>query len=235
MDRNYNKTSKNIIDTTDTNGLTKAVQSYIKKKYNISPEHPWHQYPDYATFKELYSQKWFAIIMSVSGKKLGLPTDDEIPIINVKADPEIIMMMGRTPGFMPGYHMNKRNWLTILLDGTVELEQVTARIDDSYKMIADTPTRRIYEAVKKIPKGKVATYGQVAEMAGDRKMARAVGNALHKNPDHDSIPCHRVVNSKGELAEAFVFGGVNMQEKFLYEEGVTAINGKVDLKQFGMK
>lgn len=218
----------------DTNDIRKDIESYIHRKYSISPEHPWHQYPDYATFKELYSQKWFAIIMSVSGRKLGLPTDEEIPIINVKADTEIIMMMGRTPGFMPGYHMNKRNWLTILLDGTVPFEQVTARIDDSYKLIADTPTRRIYEAVKKIPKGKVATYGQIAEMAGDRKMARAVGNALHKNPDHDSIPCHRVVNSKGELAEAFVFGGVNMQEKYLHEEGVTVINGKVDLKQFGL-
>ena len=235
----YEKDKKGIFvsnskNSMDTNDIRKDIESYIQRKYSISPEHPWHQYPDYATFKELYSQKWFAIIMSVSGRKLGLPTDEEIPIINVKADTEIIMMMGRTPGFMPGYHMNKRNWLTILLDGTVPFEQVTARIDDSYKLIADTPTRRIYEAVKKIPKGKVATYGQIAEMAGDRKMARAVVNALHKNPEHDSIPCHRVVNSKGELAEAFVFGGVNMQEKYLHEEGVTVINGKVDLKQFGL-
>ena len=65
--------------------------------------------------------------------------------------------------------------------------------------------------MKKIPKGCVATYGQVAEMAGDRKMARAVGNALHKNPDPENIPCYRVVNSKGELAGAFAFGGANVQ------------------------
>ena len=55
--------------------------------------------------------------------------------------------------------------------------------------------------MKKIPKGHVATYGRIAEMAGEPKMARAVGNALHKNPDPENIPCFRVVNSKGELQE----------------------------------
>ena len=55
--------------------------------------------------------------------------------------------------------------------------------------------------MKKIPKGHVATYGRIAEMAGEPKMARAVGNALHKNPDPEHIPCFRVVNSKGELQE----------------------------------
>ncbi len=70
----------------------------------------------------------------------------------------------------------------------------------SYDLVSDSPTKRIYEAVKKIPRGQVATYGQIAELAGDKKMARAVGNALHKNPDPLHIPCYRVVNSKGELA-----------------------------------
>lgn len=70
----------------------------------------------------------------------------------------------------------------------------------SYDMITDSPTKRIYEVVRKIPKGHVATYGQVAAMAGDAKMAKAVGNALHKNPDPEHIPCFRVVNAKGELA-----------------------------------
>lgn len=59
-------------------------------------------------------------------------------------------------------------------------------IAESYDLISDNPTKRIYEAVKKIPKGKVATYGQVAELAGDKRMARAAGNALHKNPDPDN-------------------------------------------------
>ncbi len=104
-----------------------------------------------------------------------------------------------------------------------------------YNLIADCPAKRIYDAVKRIPYGRVATYGQVAAMAGDRKMARAVGNALHRNPDPDSIPCYRVVNAKGELAEAFAFGGADAQEKLLEAEGVEVIDGKVDLKKYQME
>ncbi len=86
-------------------------------------------------------------------------------------------------------------------------------IAESYDIITDSPTKRIYEAVKKIPKGHVATYGRIAEMAGEPKMARAVGNALHKNPDPEHIPCFRVVNSKGELSGAFLLLVVKMSRQ----------------------
>ena len=108
-------------------------------------------------------------------------------------------------------------------------------IAESYELVSDSPSKRIYEAVKKIPYGHVATYGQVAELAGDRKMARAVGNALHKNPDPDGIPCFRVVNSKGELAGEFAFGGSGSQAKLLEAEGITVAGGKVDLTMFQWK
>lgn len=94
--------------------------------------------------------------------------------------------------------------------------------------------REAYEAVKQIPKGHVATYGQVAAMAGNPKMSRAVGNALHKNPDPENIPCFRVVNAKGELAGAFAFGGEGKQAKLLEEDGVVVVDGKVDLDVYGM-
>ena len=80
----------------------------------------------------------------------------------------------------------------------------------------------------------MATYAEVAEMAGNKKMSRAVGNALHKNPDPENIPCFRVVNSKGELAPAFAFGGEDEQRKRLEEDGVEVKDGKVDLKKFGI-
>lgn len=80
----------------------------------------------------------------------------------------------------------------------------------------------------------MATYGKVAEMAGNPRMSRAVGNALHKNPDPEHIPCYRVVNSKGELAGAFAFGGENVQKKLLEADGIEVINGKVDLKKYGL-
>jgi O-6-methylguanine DNA methyltransferase len=106
-------------------------------------------------------------------------------------------------------------------------------IAESYDLVTDCPSKRIYEAVKKIPKGKVATYGQIAELAGDKKMARAVGNALHKNPNPDQIPCYRVVNSKGALSGEFAFGGSHAQEKLLKADGIEVIDGKVDLKKYG--
>lgn len=129
--------------------------------------------------------------------------------------------------------MYKEHWNTIVLDGSIPDEEIKRMIAESYDLIADSPSKRIYEAVKRIPKGKVATYGKVAEMAGDKKMARAVGNALHKNPDPDSIPCYRVVNSKGELSGEFAFGGIGAQAKLLMADGIEVVNGKVDLDKYG--
>lgn len=133
-----------------------------------------------------------------------------------------------------GYHQSKEHWNTVILDGTIPDEVVKQMIAESYDLITDSPTKRIYEAVKKIPRGKVATYGRVAEFAGNPRMSRAVGNALHKNPDPEHIPCYRVVNAKGELAKAFVFGGVNMQEKLLEADGIEVVNGRVDLEKYGI-
>ena len=113
-------------------------------------------------------------------------------------------------------------------------KDIKKMIKESYDIITDSPTKRIYEAVKQIPKGHVATYGQVAAMAGNKKMSRAVGNALHKNPDPEHIPCFRVVNAKGELAGAFAFGGEGRQRKLLEEDGVQVVDGKVDLNKFGI-
>lgn len=156
--------------------------------------------------------------------------------LNVKADPEWRDFWRNTyEAVVPGYHQNKEHWNTIILDGSIPDEDVKRMIAESYDLVTDSPTKRIYEAVKKIPKGHVATYGQIAEMAGNPRMSRAVGNALHKNPDPLHIPCFRVVNSKGELAGAFAFGGGKAQAELLRADGVEVVDGKVDLKKYGMK
>ena len=155
--------------------------------------------------------------------------------LNVKADPEWRDFWRSTyEAVTAGYHQNKEHWNTIILDGTIPDKDIKRMISESYELITYSPTKRIYEAVKKIPKGRVATYGKVAEMAGNPRMSRAVGNALHKNPDPEHIPCYRVVNSKGELAGAFAFGGENVQKKLLEADGIEVINGKVDLKKYGL-
>lgn len=156
--------------------------------------------------------------------------------LNVKADPEWRDFWRSTyESVIPGYHQNKEHWNTIILDGSIPDEDIKRMIAESYDLVTDSPTKRIYEAVKKIPKGHVATYGQIAEMAGNPRMSRAVGNALHKNPDPLHIPCFRVVNSKGELAGAFAFGGGKAQAELLREDGVEVVDGKVDLEKYGMK
>ena len=79
---------------------------------------------------------------------------------------------------------------------------------------------KVYETVKRIPKGKVATYGQIACAIGSPRAARQVGWALHVNPHPGMIPCHRVVNRFGRMAPVFAFGGEEAQAALLREEGV---------------
>ncbi|MBO5230291.1 MAG: MGMT family protein [Clostridia bacterium] len=92
---------------------------------------------------------------------------------------------------------------------------------------------KIYDVVRKIPRGKVCTYGCVAAMAGNPRWSRVVGYALHVNPEPGKIPCHRVVTKNGEVSKAFAFGGENMQRILLAEEGVEFLDdGRVDMKRF---
>ena len=155
--------------------------------------------------------------------------------INVKINPEWGQFWRDAyESVIPGYHQNKDHWNTVILDGSIPDKDICRMIRESYDIVTDSPTKRIYEAVKKIPKGHVATYGQIAEMAGDKNMARAVGNALHKNPNPEEIPCFRVVNAKGELAGAFAFGGLDVQARLLEEDGIRVINGKVNLEEYGI-
>ena len=156
--------------------------------------------------------------------------------LNVKVSPEWRdLWRDIYEAVVPGWHQNKENWNTIILDGSIPTDEIKRMIAESYDLVADSATKRIYEAVKRIPKGCVATYGQVAAMAGNERMSRAVGNALHKNPTPGIVPCHRVVDAKGRLAGGFAFGGMEAQAALLAAEGVEVVDGKVDLGKYGMR
>ena len=91
---------------------------------------------------------------------------------------------------------------------------------------------KIYEQVKRIPCGKVATYGQIALLAGNPRWSQVVGYALHVNPEPGVIPCHRVVKKDGRVAEGFAFGGENIQRELLESEGVAFIDDvRVDMEK----
>lgn len=95
---------------------------------------------------------------------------------------------------------------------------------------------KVYAYLKTIPRGKVATYGQIALYLGNKHFARAVGNILHDNPDPARFPCHRVVNCRGRVAENYAFGGADAQRALLEKEGVVfKSDGSVDLREYGIK
>ena len=191
-------------------------------------------FPDTYQEAPFHDQNWQLVRVKKSKKAfLWTYEKDGYINLNLKVNPEWRdFWRGSYASVVPAYHQNKEHWNTVILDGSIPDEVVKQMIAESYDIVTDSPTKRIYEAVKKIPKGRVATYAQVAEMAGDRKMARAVGNALHKNPDPSTIPCHRVVNSKGELAGEYAFGGAWKQAEILESEGVEVHEGKVNLKKY---
>ncbi|MBQ2967369.1 MAG: MGMT family protein [Clostridia bacterium] len=94
---------------------------------------------------------------------------------------------------------------------------------------------KIYEVVKRIPKGRVATYGKVALLAGNPRWARVVGYALHVNPEPETIPCHRVVNREGKVAPGFAFGGEGVQRQLLEKEGIVfEADGRIDLEKYSI-
>ena len=94
---------------------------------------------------------------------------------------------------------------------------------------------KIYAVVRQIPRGTVATYGQIAALAGNRRWSRVVGFALHVNPDPDGIPCYRVVNRSGEVSSAFAFGGGTRQIELLENDGIPCPGGGVDLQKYQWK
>lgn len=95
--------------------------------------------------------------------------------------------------------------------------------------------KEVYEFLRTIPKGKVVTYGQIAEYFGNKRLARIVGNILHNNPDEDKYPCYKVVDSKGNLSKSFAFGGIEKQKEKLEKDGIVVTNYMVNLDIYGFK
>ena len=112
----------------------KKITEYILKKYKIKPERLWANYPDFEVFRHADNNKWFAIIMDVSGDKVGLDKDERVDIINIKNDPELVDLLSTQKGFCRAYHMNKQHWLTVILNGSVRDEEVRNLLEDSFEI-----------------------------------------------------------------------------------------------------
>lgn len=117
--------------------MRETVFAYIKKKYKASPEYPWAKYDSNAVFRHGDNKKWFALVMTVGKEKLGLSGDDSVDVINLKIDDMMFRdILLREKGILPAYHMSKEHWITVLLDGTVEQDQIYDLIDVSFSATA---------------------------------------------------------------------------------------------------
>lgn len=222
---------------------SKKVIQYIEQKYGDKLEFLWEKFDNNAIWRNKQNEKWYGVILNISEEKLGIKSDKVVEVIDLRYQKEKIETIIDNEKIFHGYHMNKKSWITIKLDGSVDENTIFELIDNSYKLsignkcglTGNSLSQRVYEYLTTIPKGKVVTYKQVAESLGNKGLARVVGSTLHKNPDGDKYPCYKVLNSKGELAEAFVFGGKEIQKKRLEQDGIKVIDNKVDLNIYQWK
>ena len=94
------------------------LEKYIFDNYGVKPEYPWIKYPTFAVFRHESNNKWFAVIMTIDKRKIGLKSDGQIDVVNLKCDANIVPSMWEQEGIFPAYHMNKEHWLTVALDGS---------------------------------------------------------------------------------------------------------------------
>lgn len=115
--------------------LTKeAIYKYVKEQYGTEPEYLWKRDPNSAVLRHR-NRKWYAVFMCVAGNYLGLPEKGKVDIMNVKCDPEMVSLITQTYGLLPGYHMNKKHWISVLLDGSVGEARILDFLDMSYDLI----------------------------------------------------------------------------------------------------
>ena len=114
--------------------IVEEITSYIHREYAIEPEHPWMKSPSHMTFKVKEEGKWFALILQVKRKTLGLEGEGEVDILNVKADESFIAIASKNKGYLPAYHMNKKHWISVNLSSKIAPGQVEDLIDLSFEL-----------------------------------------------------------------------------------------------------
>lgn len=130
-------------DAGQEESLRTMILKYVKKKYKTEPDYPWKRDPDSAVLRHEDTRKWYGLVLEVEKSRLGLFEREVVDIINVKTDDQMFHdMIIQQDGYLPGYHMNKQSWITILLDGTVPFEEVCGMIDASYKATASAKEKQ---------------------------------------------------------------------------------------------
>ena len=214
------------------------VAALVLEKYGILPDFPWNddKYSQAGVFRHQDSGKWFALIMTISGRSVDKDRGEEpVDVVNLKIRDEDAETLHRETGIYPAYHMNHKKWISALLDDTLTDERIMELISDSFSLTGgrsgkmdDKLIRRVLEIADSVPYGHVATYGQIAKLAGMEKNARLVGKIMSMADRYGDHPCHRIVNHAGRTVP-----GWSEQKAMLEAEGVAfKANGCVDMSAF---
>lgn len=112
----------------------KQLIQYVRKTYGDELEFLWQKFPDNAVWRRKDTGKWYAALLTVSQSKLGLDSTEKVEILDLRIQPENLEALIDNQCYFPGYHMNKKHWYTILLDGSVPFDEIQTRIDASYQL-----------------------------------------------------------------------------------------------------
>lgn len=112
--------------------LRQELLDYVATEYGTKGDHPFKRFPQYTILRHEHNRKWYAALMMVPKDKLGLAGVEEVPLVNLKVKPELALILQAREGIFPAYHMNKENWLSVLLTGVVPLAEIIPLLDDSY-------------------------------------------------------------------------------------------------------
>lgn len=215
----------------------------IQEVWGDVPEFPWKQkaYATSGVFRHPETRKWYAAILPVSWDKVVAGREGSIELLNLKVMDAAAKVLAHA-GCYPAYHMNKKYWVSVSLDETMTDAAIWDMLRESHafaakggktrapkdgKGLQDSLAEAVLSVVANIPKGKVATYGQIARWIGRPRNARLVGKILSQAERYGAYPCHRVVNHAGRLAPGFA-----QQKEKLLAEGVNLNDDMhVDLKR----
>lgn len=135
---------KCFVDDVFKSETAKAVIRYVAEKYDTPLEFLWKKFPDNAVYRRKDNQKWYAAILTVAKSKIGLDGAGNVEILDLRIEPAQMEQTIDNKKFFPGYHMNKKSWYTICLDGSVEEEEIFKRIDVSYELAKKKQGQKIF-------------------------------------------------------------------------------------------
>lgn len=113
---------------------TEKVIEYVRKKYNDELEFLWDKLPDAAVFRRKDTGKWYGVLMPISAKRLGLDYDSRVEVMDLHIDPNKMVDLLKNSNYLPGYHMNKKHWFSVILDGSINNDELFHHIDESYTL-----------------------------------------------------------------------------------------------------